>query len=102
MARTNSRLGWLIIVVLVLALLYALNPTTADFQAWMSSQTRRQVGGASGGLFGAIKQGAGALAGAMSGGIAGLYTRHDYFICSGFSLGNNVYLGIFRLFLKIK
>ena len=103
MTKHNTRLGWLIIIVLVLMLLYALNPSTADFQAWRSAQSRAgaQAGGGSG-LVGALKQGAGALAGAMSGGIAGLYERHDYYVCSTYSLGRDEYLGIARLFIELK
>jgi hypothetical protein len=101
MARTNRRLGWLIILVLALALLYALNPSTADFQAWRSAEARRQAGAGTG-LIGALKKGAGAIAGAMTGGIAGLYSRHDYLVCSSYTLGSDEYLGIARMFVKIK
>ncbi|MGA2545947.1 MAG: hypothetical protein ABSF43_05335 [Rectinemataceae bacterium] len=102
MARMNKNLGTVIIIVLLIVLLYALNPTTPDFQAWRSAQAER--GASSGtmtGLIGTLKSGAGKIAGAMTGGIAGLYSRKDYLVCSIYSMGRDRYLGIAHLFIKL-
>jgi hypothetical protein len=103
-SKSKSPLAAAIIAALVLALLFALNPTTEDFQAWRSTQAQAQAGGEkTSGLIGALKSGAGKIAGAMTGLVAGSYSRKDYFICSTFSLGNNSrYLGVARLFIKLK
>lgn len=103
MAQSKSSLATVIIVVLALVLLYALNPTTADFQAWRSAQAQRQAtSGSMTGLIGTLKKGAGALAGAMTGTVAGGYSRKDYLVCSTYSLGGDSYLGIVHLFIKLK
>jgi hypothetical protein len=103
MATSKSPLATLIIVVLALLLLYALNPTTEDFQAWRSGKAERAVEGQStSGLVGALKSGAGKIAGAMTGIVAGGYKRTDYLLCSSYSLGSDRYLGIARLFIKLK
>jgi hypothetical protein len=103
MARSKNGLVAGIIVVLVLILLYALNPTTADFQAWRSGQVQREAtSGTMTKPIGTIKKGVGAIAGAMTGGIAALYSRKDYLVCSSYSLGSDRYLGIARLFVKLK
>ena len=103
MKRSNTGLGTAIIIVLALILLYALNPTTADFQAWRASTAERQASsGDSSGLIGALKSGAGKVAGAMTGLVAGAYDRKDYLVCSSYSLGSDRYLGIARLFIKLK
>jgi hypothetical protein len=102
MARSSKNLGTIIIVALVLVLLYALNPSTADFQAWRSAQAQGQAGGSSGSLGGVMKKAAGKIAGAMTGVVAGGYERKDYLVCSSYSLGSDRYLGIARLFIKLK
>jgi hypothetical protein len=92
-----------IIVLLAIVLLYALNPTSEDFVAWRSGQARSQAAsGDTSGLFGVLKKGAGAAAGAMNGLVAKGYKRHDYFVCSTFTLGDDSYLGVARLFFKLK
>jgi hypothetical protein len=99
----SSPLATLIIIGLALVLLFALNPTTAEFQAWRAARAQRQVGGSqSSGLIGVIQKGAGALAGAMTGIVSGAYERHDYLIFSTYSLGKNEYLGIARFFIELK
>ena len=99
----SSPLATIIIIALALVLLFALNPTTADFQAWRSSQAQRQVGGSQAtGLIGVMQKGAGAIAGAMTALISGTYDRKDYLIFSTYSLGKDEYLGIARLFVKLK
>jgi len=107
MARAKSSLATIIIVALVLVLLYALNPTTADFQAWRSGQAQRQA--TSGTEKGTLKNAAGKLVGAVAGAMTGLvasnYKRADYLICSTYSLGGkdgDLYLGAARLFVKLK
>ncbi len=103
MARAKSPIATAIIIALLLVLLYALNPTTADFQAWRSGQAQRQAsGGSASGLVGTLKSGAGKIAGAMTGLVAGGYKRSDYLICSSYSLGSDTYLGVARLFIKLK
>jgi hypothetical protein len=100
---TKKSLGTIILIVLALALLFALNPSTADFQAWRSGQAQAQAGGGNAsGLTGVMKKASGAVAGAMTGAIAGLYKRMDYLVCSTYSIGNESYLGIARLFIKLK
>jgi hypothetical protein len=100
---TKKSLGTIIIVVLALLLLYALNPSTADFQAWRASQSQAQVAsGAMTGIIGTLKKGAGAVAGAMTGLVSGAYKRTDYLICSTYSIGSDRYLGIAKLFIKLK
>ncbi len=103
MANNSSRFATVIIVVLAVVLLYALNPTIDDFKAWRSAQAQQQAStGSMTGLIGTLKKGAGAIAGTMSGGIAGIYKRKDYLICSTYSLGSDRYLGIAHLFIKLK
>jgi hypothetical protein len=103
MARSGRSLTAAIIVALVLVLLFVLNPTTADFQAWRSAQAESQAtGGKTSGLIGALKSGAGKIAGAMTSVVAGGYKRHDYLVLSTFTLGSDDYLGIARLFIKVK
>jgi hypothetical protein len=85
-----------------LVLLYALNPTKDDFIAWRSHQAQNQAGGTSNSLIGVMKKGAGAVAGAMTGLVAGGYSRKDYLVCSTYSLSGDSYLGIARLFIKLK
>jgi hypothetical protein len=92
-----------IIALLFVLLLYALNPTTEDFQAWKSAQAQGRVtGGDETGIIGVMKKGAGAIAGAAAGVEAGGYGRSDFFVCSSYSLGSERYLGIAHLFIKLK
>jgi hypothetical protein len=103
MAGSKSPIATLIIIVLALALLYALNPSTEDFQAWRSAQAQGQAtSGDTSGLAGVMKKGAGAIAGAMTGLVSGGYKRHDYLICSSYSLGSDRYLGIAHFFIKLR
>jgi hypothetical protein len=103
MKRSNTRIGTIILVVLALLLLYALNPSTADFQAWRSAQAAGQANsGDTSGLEGVMKKGAGGIAGLMTKAVAGGYKRHDYLVCSSYSLGSDRYLGIAHLFVKLR
>jgi len=103
MAKSSSPLATVIIVVLALVLLYALNPTREDFIAWRSGQAQRDASsGTENGFIGTLKKGAGAVAGAMTGAVAGGYGRRDYLVCSSYSLGRDEYLGIAHFFIKLK
>jgi hypothetical protein len=106
MAGSKSPIATLIIVVLALALLYALNPSTEDFQAWQSTlaENRATSGMASdkGTLEKGIARIAGAIDGAVAGVRAGLYSRKDYLVCSSYSLEGHRYLGIAHFFIKLK
>ena len=102
MTKSRSPLATVILVVLALVLLYALNPTKDDFVAWRSGQAQRQAGGSPGTAIGVMKKGAGAVAGLITGGAAGLYPRKDYLVCSTYSLGGHTYLGIARIFIQLK
>jgi hypothetical protein len=98
MAKSKGGLTALIVIIAAIALLYVLNPSTEDFQAWRATQASGQGSGESGGLAGVFKKGAGAVVGAIS----GLYQRKDYVLCSTYSLGGDLYLGAARLFFKLK
>jgi hypothetical protein len=100
---TTKRIGAIIIVVLALVLLYVLNPSTPDFQAWRSGQAQNQAtSGKMTGVIGELKKGAGAVAGAMTSLVSGAYKRTDYIFCSTYSIGGDLYLGIAKLFIKLK
>ncbi len=107
MARKSSPIATVIIIALALVLLFALNPTTADFQAWMSGRaeshaTEGTKNGTLGNAFGKL---IGKATGAVSSLFAGGYTRRDYLIFSTYSLGGrkgDLYLGAAHLFLKIR
>jgi hypothetical protein len=102
MARSSSTLATVVIVVLVLALLYALNPSTDDFQAWRTAQAQSQAGGSSKTFGGVLKKAAGAIAGAMTGVVAGGYKRKNYFVFSTYSLSSDLYLGVAKIFIQLK
>jgi hypothetical protein len=104
MAKSKSPLATIIILALAVVLLFALNPTMADFQAWRSGQAKAQAGSGNG-VIGMMKKGAGAIAGAMTGFVSGAYERGDYLIFSTYSLGGSkgdLYLGLARLFIKLR
>jgi hypothetical protein len=106
MAKTSSPLATLIIIALALVLLFALNPGMADFQAWMSGRAERSAGASSStGLLGVMKKGAGAVAGAMTGLVAGGFQRRDYLLCSTYGMGGrrgSLYLGIAHFFVQLR
>lgn len=103
-AMAKSKLGVnVLIAFLFIILLYALNPTSEDFQAWCSARAQgRAASGDASGLVGVLKKGAGAVAGVAAGIEAIGYGRSDYFVCSSYALGRERYLGVARLFLKLK
>jgi hypothetical protein len=102
MASTKKGFGTMIIIALLLVLLYALNPTMDDFKAWRSGHAEREVSGKpASGLVGVMKKGVGAMTGIAS----GFYERGDYLLFSTYSLGGkegNLYLGVARLFVKLR
>ena len=106
MAKSKSSLATIVIIALLVVLLIALNPSLADFKAWRSAQAEEQAGGRSAtGLLGVMKKGAGAVAGAMTGLVAGGFKRQDFLVCSTYSFGGkdgDLYLGVARLFIKLK
>ena len=106
MAKSKSSLATIVIIALLAVLLFALNPTMPDFQAWKSTQAANMVGGSTKDTIGVIKKGVGAMVGAMTGAMTGLqYTRQDFMVCSTYSSGGNggeLYLGVARLFVKLK
>lgn len=103
MATSSKANGWIILAVLVVLLLAALNPTSDDFVAWRSAQAQGRVdSGGSSGIVGALKSGAGAVAGAVAGIEASGYKRSNYYLFSVYGLGGERYLGVARLFIKLK
>jgi hypothetical protein len=103
MAKSKNSFTAILLAALVVAALVGLNPTTADFKAWRSGQAERQAtSGDTTGLVGVMKKGAGAFAGALTGAVAGAYERKNYYVCSTYELGGDLYLGVARLFLKLK
>jgi hypothetical protein len=105
MAKSGRALGWLIIIALVGALLYALNPSFDDFTAWqIASAQNSAVSPDSKGVPRTIEKGIGAIAGAMVGLASGAFERRNYFLFSTFSTGPKgpLYLGIARLFVKLR
>jgi hypothetical protein len=107
MAKSKNPLATIIIIALLAVLLFALNPTLADFKAWRSAQAQSQAtaGTEKGTLKNAAGKLAGAVAGAMTGFVAGGFKRQDYLVCSTYSFGGkdgDLYLGVARLFIKLK
>lgn len=100
---SSKRLVNVLLFVLLVLLLYALNPSSEDFQAWKAGHARElAMSGSSGGVAGVLKQGEGAVAGAAAGLSAGGYRRTDYYVCSIYSLGGESYLGLASFFIKLK
>jgi len=93
-----------LIVALLLLLLYALNPSSEDFQAWRSSQARGPAAGSTtDSPVGSLARGEGTAASAATGPLAGGgYERRDYYLCSTYFLGGERYLGVARLFARLK
>ncbi len=95
--KKNS--GVLIVLVLIVAALFALNPSKEDFSNYRRDLTAKAVEDAGG----AIK----ALAGAISGGLSdALYSRANYGVFSVFYTGardnmSNRYLGVAKMFIKL-
>jgi hypothetical protein len=102
MATSKRWVNGLLVLLLVL-LFYALNPTSEDFQAWRSGQARElATRGDSSGIAGVLKKGAGAVAGAAAGLAASGYERTNYYVCSAYALGSERYLGLLSFFVRLK
>jgi hypothetical protein len=109
MAGSRRALGWILILALAGALLYALNPTLDDFVAWRVAQAQGSaVSQDSKGVARVLKQGAetiaGAIAGTMVGLASGAFVRTNYYLFSTFSTGpkGQLYLGVARVFIKLR
>ena len=106
MAKSKSSLATIVIIALLAVLLFALNPTLADFKAWRSMQAESQAtAGTEKGILKDAGKIVGKMAGAMTGFVAGGFKRQDYLLCSTYSSGGNggeLYLGVARLFIKLK
>lgn len=100
----KSILGLIMIVLVIGAVLYFMNPSSDDFSAYL--QTRAQSEAKSNSSVEAEKI-AMAIAGKVAGGVALLYKRADHVFYSTFTLGpaskpSERYLGVAKLFIKIK
>ena len=103
MAISTKNIGTIIIVVLALVLLFALNPSKDDFIAWNSAQPRNQAtSGENSGTKKELKPWAGVFAGVMKGFVSRGFSRTDYLVFSTYSLGPDRYLGIAKLFIKLR
>jgi hypothetical protein len=105
MAGSRRALGWLLILALAGALLYALNPTMDDFIAWRVAQAQGSaVSQDSKGVARVLEKGAGAIAGTMVGIASGAFERKNYVLASTFSTGpkGQLYLGLARVFIKLR
>jgi hypothetical protein len=105
MALSKNRLATSIIVVLALALLYALNPTMDDFAAWSAARARDSIAAGGSGEeapLPSIASGAGEAAGAPIGIAADRSPRSDYLLCSTYSSGRGLYLGVAGLFFALR
>jgi hypothetical protein len=105
MAGSRRALGWIVILALVGALLYALNPSIDDFAAWRAAEAQSSaVSKDSKGAARAFEKGAGAIAGAMVGLASGIFERRSFYLFSTFSTGprGQLYLGIARVFIKLR
>jgi hypothetical protein len=103
----SRNMGTIVIVLLVGILLAVLNPSQADFKAHLASAGSASVSksGGAGGLGGVLSKGAAALAGGVGSLASGLYQRRDYIVFSSFTApgaGGSVYLGIAKLFIRLK
>jgi hypothetical protein len=105
MAGSRRALGWIVILALVGALLYALNPTIDDFAAWRAANAQSSaVSPESKGAAQLFEKAAGAVAGAMVGLASGAFERRNFYLFSTFSTGprGQLYLGIARFFIKLR
>jgi hypothetical protein len=105
MAGSRRALGWIVILALAGALLFALNPTMDDFVAWRVAQAQGSaVSQDSKGVARVLEKGAGAIAGTMVGIASGAFERRNFYLFSSFSTGpkGQLYLGIARFFVKLK
>jgi len=102
MAQRSNGLFTGLLFLLVFLLLVALNPTRDEFAAWMSA--RQAVSSSQGvhtGVLSALGKAVGGMAGSVQG---GTFRRHNYAFCSIFESpsGRTVYLGVAKLFIKLR
>jgi|GEM_PF-1519866 len=106
MAESRRAFGWIIIIALVGALLFALNPTIDDFAAWRAASAQGSaVSKESKGVARALEEGAGAFAGAVAKIASGTFERRSYLVFSTFSSGGSkgpLYLGVARAFIRLR
>ena len=93
--------GW-IILILVIALLYATNPSEGQFTSFLKDKIREQADGDET-LSGDLQR---MLAGPAAS-LAGMGTmRTDYYLCSIYKMdlpgGEHIYLGLLDHFIKLK
>jgi hypothetical protein len=103
MAR--SRNSFLVsIVVLALLIFVALNPGSADFNAWQSAQAEGTIlaGETQAGSLGTLASGQGKAGEEPSGSVETGFKRRDYYLFSTYSLRNDSYLGVAHFFIKLK
>jgi transposase len=106
-ANSKNAIGTLAIIILAAILLFVLNPSQADFAAHLAKSGADSVtkSGSSGGLGGVLKQGAAALASGVGSIASAAFRRADYLAFSTYSSPGSkgsVYLGIAKLFIKLK
>jgi hypothetical protein len=100
----KSLIGLVLIIAVVGGLLFVLNPDMDDFGVFMQNKGSAQAGQNSTGPLSKLASG---IAGSVSGLVAKAYTRKDYIVFSTFTMGkasapSDQYLGIAKLFIKIK
>jgi len=102
MAVNRNSLGTVAILVLAGVLLAVLNPTQADFKTFLAESQGRAAAAGDTGLIGEIGKGVGTAVGGLA---SGLYKPRSYVLFSTFSSPGDkgsVYLGIAKLFIKLK
>lgn len=102
MARRSNGLFAGLLFLLAFLLLVALNPTKDEFTAWMSArQAASSSRSAPTGFLSAVGKSVGGMAGSFAG---GTYSRENYGFCSIYRSpsGGRAYLGLAKLFIKLK
>jgi hypothetical protein len=102
MAKRSNGLFSGLLFLLVFLFLVALNPTRDEFVAWMSARQANTVShNAGSGLIGQISSGEGGVAGTIEG---GTFRRHNYGFFSLYSRsgGKTVYMGVAKLFIRLR
>lgn len=83
-------------IILILIILYAMNPTTSDFVEWSKDNVKQHYENVAVDFFTEL----------LSGGFKAITQRDNYFICSVYKIqyGNKEYefLGVFKTFIPIK
>ena len=103
--KRNKGLAAVVVAILALVIIALLNPTSEDFQSYLSAKAGKASGKSLEGLGGLLQKGAGALASGVAAMSASLYARKDYLFFSTYSAGKSgdLYLGIAKkLFIKLR